>query len=174
MATEHSGGWQFSLRALLLVTLACAALLGIGKLIGFTWVVWPWFVFLLLAPMVMRSKSSQGAWLGALAAVYGPFVGMATYTLFFVGCSHCKETTWILLPFAPGIIPVEFARQWLDLDRPDDANRIAVSFFVAALLVAGLAWVLRTRGRWWQVVGVISVVALSSFGAYVVLEIVRA
>jgi hypothetical protein len=174
MDSSPNQRWQFSLRALMLAMVACAVFFGVGKVWGATGLVWLSLGSLVAAPLVMLTGAARYAWLTAVSAVYGPFVVMATYTYFFVACSHCKETTWALLPYGPGMIAVELARQWIGIDRFDDTVWFGISFVVAAVLVTGLAWVLRTRGWWWRAIGAVVVLALCSICAFVMLALIQA
>ena len=109
----------------------------------------------------------------AWAAVHGPFVFMATYTLLFVSCSHCKKAAWAVLPFGPGLIPVEAARQWLGLSRPSELLGFSLASFVAIASVFGLAVLVR-RGRWARLLSVAVATAVFSFFAFCTLAMIRA
>jgi hypothetical protein len=79
----------------------------------------------------------------ASLAVYGPFFIMAVFTLLFISCYHCKQTTWLLLPSGPGMLPLESARVWLNFPRLSDLPLFLLAFLIALTFVAGLAWVVR-------------------------------
>jgi hypothetical protein len=173
-ASRPAGRWQFSLRALMLFTLAVAVLAGMWKIAGTSVLLWASFGLFLTAPMIVLAGTTRTAFLAALSAVYGPFVVMATYTYLFVDCSHCKKTTWALLPCEPGLIPLEVARRWLDFPRLGSDLEPVASFLIAVAMVIGLTWVLRTRGWWWRVCSVFAMLVLCSYCAFVVLALVRA
>jgi hypothetical protein len=124
--------------------------------------------------LFLLSSGLRLAYLVSYAAVYGPFVAMATYAVSFVSCTHCKQTSWQVLPAGPGLIPSDFVRRSVDLPRLDDTIWFGIGFSVAAAMVAGLAWLLATRTRWWQAVGLTTMLALNVFGAIVVLALIRA
>lgn len=166
--------WQFSLRSLMLATVVCAVLLVVARIIGANLFLWFAFIALALGPLFFLAKAGKTAHLLAMLTVYGPFVAMATYTLAFVDSSHCKKTTWALLPFEPGIVPYEFARHWLDFSRADENVTFVLCFVISALFALGLAWVFRTRAIWWQVPCAVAMLALGVFGAVVVLAMLRA
>jgi hypothetical protein len=166
--------WQFSLRALLLFMLICVVAMVGWRILGADAFSWIAFAVASVMPIVTLKGPSRIAYLVSHASVYGPFVVMATYTFFYVPCSHCKEATWAVLPYGPGMLPVDLGRRWLDLPRLDDQLWFGVALLVAAGLVVGLTWFLRTRGHAWQVVSVTAALALSSFSAIVLLALIRA
>jgi hypothetical protein len=108
----------------------------------------------------------------ATAAVYGPFFLMAVYAVLFVKCTHCKKAAWTLLPLAPGILPAELGCQFLNVDRLEGWKWGTLAFLLAALTVAGLAWVVRqgprTRG-----VGLGLAAVIFSFAAVGLLSVIR-
>src|SRR5688500_14824917 len=106
---------QFSLRALLLVVAASAVLLASWPAVGLTAAIGVLMAVLLAIPIAATKASWKRAYLLGCLAIYGPFIAMGTYTLLYVSCSHCKAAAWMLLPCGPGLVPVEMARQWLDL-----------------------------------------------------------
>jgi hypothetical protein len=109
----------------------------------------------------------------SLAAVYGPFVAMATYTTCFVSCSHCKAAAWSLAPLGPGLIPVDLGRRWMDLGRYPDGLELVLSAVVALLMVVNVALAVR-RGRGWRN-GALTVAALvCSVFAYWMMALIRA
>lgn len=159
---------------MLFFTLVCAVVFSCWRILGNDVFLPIAFVLSSAAPIALLSGRLKHAYLVAFFAVYGPFAVMATYTFLFVACSHCKATTWAMLPYGPGMIPVDLVRRWLDLPRLDDTLWFGTSLLVSAAMVIGLTWVLRTRGRWWQVLSVTGVLALCSFGAVIVLALIQA
>ena len=149
---------QFSLRAMLLAVLCCAVLVGLWRAFGNS-VLWG-AVFVILsagAAMILKGPWKR-AYLLSYLAVYGPFVVMATYTLLYVSCDHCKAATWTTLPYGPGIIPVELVRRLVDVKL----NLFTwlpswLAIFVAALIVFGLTWLVRRGDRWWPALGLTAI-----------------
>jgi hypothetical protein len=105
---------------------------------------------------------------------YGPFIVMAIYTLLFVSCSHCQMTTWMLLPCAPGLIPLETGSLWLHLPKPTNVLPIvapaAIVSLAMVLLLAWLAW----RGRWLRLAALGVSLAAFSYFAIILLAKIRA
>lgn len=108
----------------------------------------------------------------ACAPVYGPFVLMATYALLFVSCSHCKSTAWYLLPWAPGLLPVEAGRRLLNLPRDPDALWFAVAFIASLGMVAAVAALIRLSRRLGYLAMIVAV-ALCGFFAIGMLAMIR-
>jgi hypothetical protein len=163
--------WQFSLRTLLLSMLGAGILAGMWKTMGFLWFS---LAAIVLAPALLLPRAVWATFLLSCVVVYAPFAVMATYTQLYVACSHCKEATLAVLPYGPGMIPVDLARRWIDLSILDNTLWSLLSFLASIAMVVGLTWVLRMRGPWWQAIGVLGVLALCSFGAFVVLALIRA
>jgi hypothetical protein len=109
----------------------------------------------------------------SLTAVYAPFILMATYTLLFVPCAHCKKAAWMLLPWAPGLVPLELSRQALNLEQMPEALTFALSFSVSVALVLGLAW-LAQRGRRVCLIALGVAFILASVCAWGILHMIRA
>lgn len=154
--------------------LAFAVLLGLWKAFGTNVFLYVAFVLSSLGPIVILKGALRPAYLLSLFAVYGPFVAMATYTLMFVECSHCKQTTWAMLPYGPGVIPLELSHHWLDLPRIDGAFAYGVGFMLSAACVSALTWFVYTRGRWLRVLSLMGALPFFSFCAYVLLALIRA
>ena len=115
-------------------------------------------------------KSAVGL---ACLAVYGPFIVMATYTLLFVSCSHCKTTAWTLLPCAPGLLPIVAGQRLLGLPRPTYALGFALAFIVSLVMTFTLACLVR-RGRRLRFAGVTIAFAVFSIFAFCTLSMIRA
>jgi hypothetical protein len=162
------------LRSLLLFVLALAVTFGAGRALGAEVLQSLVVAALWVLPAAFLNPAWRRAYALAWSAVYGPFIGMAVYALAFVSCSHCKLAAWTLLPYMPGLIPVELARRAIDLDRPSDTLWFAVSVFAAALVVIALAWHIRTSRRRWWLGTLAAVLAMGTYGAVVVLALIRA
>jgi hypothetical protein len=173
MMTHPARPRQFSLRALLLAVLALAVLLGAWRAFGAAIVLGVLFVMLSALPFVIQAAWKR-AYLAAWLAVYGPFVGMASYTLGYVSCSHCKAAAWWLLPYGPGLFPLELVRSWLDLPRPGDPLVFVIALLVCALLVAALTGLLRILVFWWRLLAMGIVLTLGTFSALALLALIRA
>src|SRR5688572_7010192 len=115
-----------------------------------------------------RSAAALG-----MLAVYGPFLLMALYTLAFVSCGHCKTTVWMLLPCAPGLFPVEGARQALGVSRWGEGLTFVAAFAVSLTAVGLLMRLVRRGGRLRWIVPGVAFVAFS-FCAFGVLSMIRA
>ena len=102
-------GRQFSLRSLLLLVSAAALLSATWRPFGAEGVAVALFAILSLATLLTLPRKRKLAFFLSWSAVYGPFVAMAIYTTLYVSCSHCKAAAWTLLPYAPGLVPVELA-----------------------------------------------------------------
>jgi hypothetical protein len=174
MTHNTAAKWQFSLRALLLFVLAFAVITSGWRILGADVFLGAAFVLLSAAPVGLLKGPLRPAFLVSYFAVYGPFLVMATYTFLYVECSHCKKATWEVLPYGPGIVPVELANHWLGLPRFGNALGTGIALFVSATTVIALTWLVRTRGRWLQALSVAGVLALCTFGAIVVLALIRA
>lgn len=125
----------------------------------------------------MIIKVSPTSWKGAVGlaslVVYGPFLVMATYSLIFVACPHCKSTAWMLLPAAPGLIPWEATRLSLDLPGVLNALGFIPQFLGSLAMVWGLAALVRRGQRLrWVAVGV--AIALVSIFAFITLSMILA
>lgn len=165
---------QFSLRALLLLVSASAVLLASWRAFGPTAAISVLMAALLAILIAARNGSWKRAYLLACLAVYGPFIVMATYTLLYVSCSHCKSAAWMVLPYGPGLVPVEVARRWLDLPRPSDTLWFAVALFVSGAMVIGLAWLIRRRSWWWRALSAAAALTYGTFAAIGILAAIRA
>ena len=154
--------------------LAFAALLGLWKALGTNVLLYVVFVLSALAPIAILGVAWRSAYLVSLFAIYGPFVVMATYTLMFVECSHCKQTTWAMLPYGPGVIPLELSHHWLDMPRIDGALAYGVGFMLSAAFVSGLTWFVYTRGRWLRVLSLMGALLFFSYCAFVLLALIQA
>lgn len=165
---------QFSLRALLLLTLAVAVLFASWRAFDVMalWGLPP--VVLMAAVIAGPCRSWKRAWLVSGLAVYGPFAAMGLYTLLFVPCSHCKAAVWMVFPSAPGIISLELARLWLDLPRPPDSIWFLTGMACSAMLLAGVAWLLRRNSRWLRVSSVVATLIYGAWAAIAILAVIRA
>src|SRR5689334_13050081 len=93
------------------------------------------------------------SWKGAAGvasfAVYGPFMAMAVYALWFVKCTHCKKAALTILPCGPALLPLEAGRSWLQLPLPrgTDAPGFVLATILSLAFVFGLAWLVRRGPR---------------------------
>ncbi|MEX2317501.1 MAG: hypothetical protein WD669_10150 [Pirellulales bacterium] len=173
--TEATGiKWQFSLRSLLLFMVACAVLAGIGKTVDTSIFVGVVFVLLSVLPAIRLKGHPLGSYLVSFFTIYGPFVVMATYTLLYVSCSHCKQAAWEFLPYAPGVIPVELGRHLLDLPRFSGPLEIGLAALVSAGMVVGLTWAVCKGRLWWKAFCVTGGLLLCAYMAFIVFAIIRA
>ena len=108
----------------------------------------------------------------ACLLVYGPFIVMATYALVFESSSYCKTHAWTLLPFGPGLLPVEAGRRWFELPRPSDALGFALAFIVSFIVVCLLASLVR-RKRWVRFASMAVALAAFSLSAVSMLAMLR-
>jgi hypothetical protein len=99
---------------------------------------------------------------------------MATYMLLNVACDHCKETSWTMLPYGPGVIPLELARRWIDFPRLTEPLVNIATFAVSAITVAALTWILHMRNRWLGVMSGILALLFFSFCAFVLKALIQA
>ena len=165
-------GRQFSLRFLLLLVSAAALLSALWRPFGAAGVVLALFAMLSVATLVAVRRSRKLAFFLSWSAVYGPFVTMATYTSLYVSCSHCRLTAWSLLPYAPGIVPLELARRELDMPRGSDVVSFALALSIAiAMLVATTVLIHKTR--WWRIIALAGLLAYEAFAASAVLAMIR-
>jgi hypothetical protein len=165
---------QFSLRALFLLTFVVAVSFASWRALG-AMALWGLPAAALVATVVaVPCRSWKQAWLVSALAVYGPFAAMGIYTLLFVSCSHCKAAAWMVFPSAPGIIPVELARSWLDLPRPPDAIWICVGMACSAVLLATVAWLVQRKARWLRAFSVVAILTYSTCAAITILALIRA
>ncbi|MEX2119379.1 MAG: hypothetical protein WD847_07280 [Pirellulales bacterium] len=165
---------QFSLRALLLLVSASAVLLASWRAFGPTVALGILIAVLLTLPIATRNGSWKRAYLLACLAVYGPFIVMAAYTQLYVSCSHCKSAAWMLLPYGPGLVPVEVVRRWLDLPRPSDTVWFAVAVFVSGAMVIALAWLIQRRRWWWRALSAAVALTYGTLAAIGILAAIRA
>jgi len=110
------------------------------------------------------------AW--SAAVVYGPFVAMATYMLLFVRCSHCKRTAWMMVPWAPGVLPVELGFQALGW-RPPEVIRFGMALGLSVAFLLVFARVLRHCG-WGRIVLGGLVLVVGSCLAMILMAMIRA
>ena len=109
----------------------------------------------------------------AAAAVYGPFVVMATYATFFESSSYVREYAWFLLAWAPGLLHVDTMSRALHLPRfGSDAASFAFAFVSTLFTIFALAWVLR-QVRWLGYLALAGAVAWFSYSAVVLLSLLR-
>lgn len=101
----------------------------------------------------------------ALAVLYGPQLAMCFYTLFWVGCGHCKRTVWVVVPMAPGLFLHEWTRQVAGLPHSSSAAGIAASIGLSAVVVGGLTAWLRCAGRWRMPLGFLVALAAAALAA---------
>lgn len=81
----------------------------------------------------------------AVATAYVPFVFMATYTSLFVPCSHCKTTTWTLLPAGPGLVGSVFLLR--GFPAKTELMLWSTCAVLDLLILTGLTLLARQRGR---------------------------
>ena len=109
----------------------------------------------------------------AAAAVYSPFVVMATYAAGFESSSYVRNTAWFLLPWAPGLLHVEAMSRMLDVPRfGSDAAWFACSFASTLFTIFALAWVLR-QVRWLGYLALAGSVVWFSLSAWALLGMLR-
>src|SRR5262245_54748676 len=106
---------------------------------------------------------TRAMWLSSLVT-YGPFLVMATYTLAFVSCSHCRKSAWELLPAGPGLVPLDAGRIWLNFPRPAQNLSFAIAVFASLILVAIIASLIRRLPRFksaiaWLAFGIFTALA---------------
>ena len=151
------------MRAMLLAVTGCAVLLGAWRTWGDRVFFWALFVIASLAAGVLLKGSWKRAHLWAYSAAYGPFVAMATYTWFFVDCSHCKATAWATLPYGPGAIPTLLGSRLLELLPPRHVIELGIALLISAAAVAGLTWLVKSLGFWGRTICLATAAALCSF-----------
>ena len=168
------GRWRISLRGLLLITFACAVLGAIFRVYG----VYAFFITAAMPLAAWFAVSLRGfGWQPialATLAVYGPFIAMATYTLAFIPCDHCKLATWEVLPYAPAMLPMEFARLGFELKEPARFVWLGTNVALSVLLILALARVIRRRRPWLTAPVVLVALAVFSFEAYLLLALIQA
>jgi hypothetical protein len=179
MTESSATRWQFSLRTLLVATTVSALIAGAFKAFDEDIFYWVLLITLSAAPIAMIQSASWPAFIAAWFAVYGPFFVMAAYTYFYVACSHCKEAAVAVLPYGPGLIPFELARSWLNLPRHSELSWLSenahlVPLVFSVTVVFGLAWVLRTRGRWLRAISFVLISLWFAFCAFATLALIRA
>lgn len=108
----------------------------------------------------------------SVVAVYGPFLVLALYMSFYVACSHCKSSAWMLLPGGPGVVLVEMGRRLLDLGRFSDAFLIALAMAASILLTAALVW-FQGRAKWISFFTFSLVLLASSYFALALYAVIR-
>lgn len=165
-------GRQFSLKFLLLLVSAAAVLSAAWRSFGAAGAALALFALLSVATVATLSRKRKLAFLLSWSAVYGPFLAMAIYTSIYVSCSHCKSTAWTLLPFAPGIVPVELSRHALDLPRASDAVSFALSLSVAVAMFIATDLMIHKRS-WWRIISLVGLLAYEAFAAFAVLAMIR-
>ena len=174
MLTPLPSQRQFSLRALLWLTLFVAVSLASWRAFG-GMALWGLPAAALLAAAAAGPcRSWKRAWLFSGLAVYGPFAAMGVYTLQFVSCSHCKATVWTMFPSAPGILPVDLVRRWLDVPRPSDEIWFAAGMAFSALLLTAVAWLVRRRSRLLRACSIAATLVYGALAAVVILAVIRA
>ncbi len=164
---------QFSVRSLLLVVTASGALFAAARLFGIPGIVGGSFCAVSAIPLWALPGSWKRAYSLAWASAYLPFVAMAGYALAYVSCSNCKKAACEIVPFGPGLMPVELVRHTFGLGRPADTVLFVASVFITAALVAILTWALRTRARGMGAVVAIATAGYCTFAAVVILAMIR-
>lgn len=163
---------QFSLRTLFLAMSLVAGLAWVWRALGIGLCLTGIFALASLVPLAWRRATWRRQYLVAWAALYAPFFAMASYTLAWVPCDHCKTTVWSMLPYGPGLMPVGWAWQVFHHSRPPDGPWFAASLCVSMVTLAVLIWLLRRRI--WLGIAMLSVTAAyTSFAAAVLLAMVR-
>ncbi len=108
----------------------------------------------------------------AVAAVYLPFVVMASYTVLFVSCPHCKTVAWQILPIAPGVASGFLFQMHVTHLRTEWSFWITSAVF-ELLVLGGLSFFIRRGGRW-RVAAMITAFVVASLLAVAALAIIRA
>jgi hypothetical protein len=165
---------QFSLRALLGLTLLVAVALACWRALGGIALWGLPAAAMVAAAMAGPCRSWKWAWGVSGLAVYGPFAAMGVYTLLCVSCDHCKAAVWTVFPLAPGILPVDFVRRWLDLPRPADEVWLLAGVACSAVLLAAVAWLVQRKSWWVRALSVAGTLAYGAVAAIVLLAIIRA
>jgi hypothetical protein len=174
MLTPLSSQRQFSLRALLGLTLVVAVSLACWRAFG-GMALWGLPAAVLVAAAIAGPcRSWKSAWAFSGLAVYGPFAAMGIYTLLFVSCSHCKAAVWTVFPSAPGIIPVDLVRRWLDLPRLPDEIWFLTAMACSAVLLTAVAWLVQRKSRWLRAFSVAATLDYGTFAAIIILALIRA
>jgi hypothetical protein len=174
MSTPSRSQRQFSLRALLGLTLGVAVSLAMWRAFGAV-ALWGLPAAALVAAAIAGPcRSWKWAWAFSALAVYGPFAAMGIYTLLFVSCSHCKAAVWTVFPSAPGLLPVDLVRRWLDLPRLPDEIWFPAAIVCSAVLLSAVAWLVRRSSRWLRAFSVAATLTYGTFAALVILAIIRA
>ncbi len=166
--------WRFSLRAILILMVVVAGVATAAVTLEKDLLFGVLFGVGSVAAAALLRGAVRRSYLVSLAAIYGPFVAMATYTYFYVACSHCKETTWIVLPYAPGIVPTGMAAHYVKALKFDQPISNWVSLACAVILVAGLTWLASRRAWWVRALSVVAAAAVSSGMAFIVLALIQA
>jgi hypothetical protein len=174
MLSPSRPAWQFSLKTLLLAFLACAVLAGAAKWLGASIFVPVILVLLAAAPLIVMRRPLVDSYLMSCSAIYGPFLAMATYTLLFIDCSHCKQTAWQTLPCAPGLVATHLGVGVLGLPRPYGVLETLIPAVAAAVLVAVMTGLTHIGGRWWKAALLTVVAGVCSFFAMALLAAIRA
>lgn len=174
MESNEKRGWQFSLRALILVTSGCC-LLAVGwRWLGMGTLLIAGSVPLAAAPLALLRSSWKQAYLSALGAVYGPFVLMATYTLLWVSCTHCKLAALNLLPIGPGIVLAELGRSALGISNLLGLGGTILAILLSATSVILGAALIRSNRRLIRACILLGMVTACSLGAMGLLAAIRA
>lgn len=166
------GGW-FSLRTPVLSIGVGASLLWVWQSLGISHCLAALFVLASIVPLFSNRASWRGLYLLAWSALYMPFVAMASYTLVWVPCEHCKMSVWAVFPYGPGLMPVGTAWELLKLPRPSNAAWFASALCVSIAMLVGMTWLLRGRSVWLKIAVVAVAASYTSFAAAVVLAMTR-
>lgn len=165
---------QYSLRMLVVAISLVAVLFGIGRTIGFGIGLTIAFFAASIVPFAWRRATWRRGYGLAWSALYLPFVVTAVFTLLYVPCDHCKETTWSLLPCGPGLIPVGLVVRLLRLSNPVEQLWFTSAFFVSAAGLVAMTWLLARLPPWTRIATVLLVTGGSSVAAYLMLAMIRA
>jgi hypothetical protein len=166
--------WRFSLRTLLFAITGCAIVAGALKLLGPEVLAWLLVVTAIIIGVVATNGSTRNALLQSFVAVYGPFIVMACYAVLFVDCSHCKTTSWEILPIGPGLVSLTLAHHFLPVPRLDDPVSFPLSVVLALGAIGALTFLVRGSGRWPGVVILAVAVSYFSFCAWGLLALLQA
>jgi hypothetical protein len=141
--------FRFGLRSLLAVVTVAAVICGAYNLFGSAAIWGAIFATASILPVALLRRRGRLAYLLSYFSVYGPFLVMATYTLVAIECSHCKATTWTVLPYAPAVVPWELIRRALNLDWSLEWLMQSIALATCAATLGGLTWLYHSGSWWW-------------------------
>jgi hypothetical protein len=162
---------HFAVCDLLIVVAVCAVDFSVWRLFGDEAFVVSSFAMIAAIPRIALRRPWKQALLLSSSAVYGPFVGVATYTLVGVDCS--PSTMWSLLPVAPGLVLIDFIRNWMRLPTSWGLVFYLVALLVSVCLVTVLTWLVRSKNNSLRIAVIAGGFAYGAFAALVVLAMIR-